>query len=91
MVFAGLAMMAIAVWAFFLGWRHSTLSSSSLFLKTLVAAMPLGVVAIESGWVVTEVGRQPWIIHGVLKTADAVTPMPGLMIRASPHFVREAA
>jgi cytochrome d ubiquinol oxidase subunit I len=80
MVLAGLVMMAIAVWGGFLRWRRTTVSSSSLFLRTLVAATPLGVIAIESGWVVTEVGRQPWIIQGVLKTADAVTPMPGLII-----------
>ena len=80
MVFAGLAMMAIAGWGFYLWWRRSVVSSSSAFLKTLVAATPVGVIAIESGWVVTEVGRQPWIIQGVLKTADAVTPMPGLML-----------
>jgi cytochrome d ubiquinol oxidase subunit I len=40
----------------------------------------MGFVAIEAGWTVTEVGRQPWIIHGVLRTADAVTPMPGLIV-----------
>jgi cytochrome d ubiquinol oxidase subunit I len=37
-------------------------------------------VAIEAGWVVTEVGRQPWIIQGVMRTAEAVTPMPGLVV-----------
>jgi cytochrome bd ubiquinol oxidase subunit I len=78
MVLCGLAMMAIAGWGVYLWWRRSRVSSSSAFLKTLVVAMPLGVIAIESGWVVTEVGRQPWIIQGVLKTADAVTPMQGL-------------
>ena len=40
----------------------------------------MGFLAIEAGWTVTEVGRQPWIIHGVLRTADAVTPMPGLVV-----------
>jgi cytochrome d ubiquinol oxidase subunit I len=80
MVFCGLGMMAIAGWGGYLWWRRSSVSSSSAFLGTLVLAMPLGVVAIESGWVVTEVGRQPWIIQGVLKTADAVTPMPGLLL-----------
>jgi cytochrome bd ubiquinol oxidase subunit I len=80
MVLAGLVMMAIAGWGFYLWWRRSAVSSSSAFLKVLVAATPVGVIAIESGWVVTEVGRQPWIIQGVLKTADAVTPMPGLTI-----------
>ncbi len=40
---------------------------------------PLGFVALEAGWIVTEVGRQPWIIHNVMKTKDAVTPMPGIV------------
>ena len=35
-------------------------------------------MAVEAGWTVTEVGRQPWIIHGVLRTAEAVTPVPGV-------------
>jgi cytochrome d ubiquinol oxidase subunit I len=37
-------------------------------------------VALESGWVVTEVGRQPWIIYGVMRTEEAVTPMHGLIV-----------
>jgi cytochrome d ubiquinol oxidase subunit I len=40
----------------------------------------MGFIAIEAGWTVTEVGRQPWIVYGVLRTADAVTPMPGLVV-----------
>ena len=46
----------------------------------LVVCGPLGFVALEAGWVVTEVGRQPWIARGLLRTADAVTPMPGLAV-----------
>ena len=37
-------------------------------------------MAVEAGWTVTEVGRQPWIVRHVLRTADAVTPMPGLVV-----------
>jgi cytochrome d ubiquinol oxidase subunit I len=40
----------------------------------------MGFVCTEAGWIVTEVGRQPWIIHGLLRTAEAVTPMPGLVV-----------
>ncbi len=40
---------------------------------------PLGFLALEAGWIVTEVGRQPWIIHNVMKTKDAVTPVPGIV------------
>ena len=51
---------------------------SSWLLKLFVLALPLGFIAVEAGWTVTEVGRQPWIIQGVMRTADAVTPMPGI-------------
>ena len=47
-------------------------------MKLFVAAIPTGFIALEAGWVVTEVGRQPWIIQGVMRTKDAVTPMPGI-------------
>lgn len=46
-------------------------------LKLLVFSAPLGFVALEAGWVVTEVGRQPWIIYEIMRTKDAVTPVPG--------------
>ena len=48
------------------------------WLKLLVFATPLGMIAIEAGWIVTEVGRQPWIIYGIVKTKDSLTPMPGI-------------
>jgi cytochrome d ubiquinol oxidase subunit I len=44
-----------------------------------VIATPMGFIAVEAGWTVTEVGRQPWIINGIMRTADAVTPMPGIV------------
>lgn len=47
------------------------------FVRALIASAPLGMVAIEAGWIVTEVGRQPWIIYGIMRTKDAVTPVPG--------------
>lgn len=47
-------------------------------LKLFVLSVPLGYIAIEAGWIVTEVGRQPWIINGIMRTKDAVTPMPGI-------------
>jgi cytochrome d ubiquinol oxidase subunit I len=49
-------------------------------LWALVASGPLAFTALQAGWVVTEVGRQPWVIYGVMRTADAVTPMPGLVV-----------
>lgn len=78
MVGAGFAMTALSLWAGWLLLHYRTIYSSDWFLCALVAASPLGFIAVECGWVVTELGRQPWIIYGVMKTADAVTPMPGL-------------
>ena len=56
------------------------------FLKLLVFCTPLGFIALEAGWTVTEVGRQPWIIYGIMKTKDALTPMPGLIVPIYRHY-----
>jgi cytochrome d ubiquinol oxidase subunit I len=58
-------------------WRREVPTSRPV-LALLVLCAPLGVVALEAGWVVTEVGRQPWIIQGVMRTSEAVTPVQGL-------------
>ena len=50
------------------------------YLIPCVLATPLGFLALEAGWTVTEVGRQPWILYGIIRTAEAVTPMPGLVV-----------
>src|SRR5262249_7525114 len=80
MVAAGAVMALVAIWGAYLAWRRKSLPDSRRFLRAVVAASPFGFVAIEAGWTVTEVGRQPWIIQGVMRTAQAVTPMPGLKI-----------
>jgi len=80
MVAAGFAMLILAAWAGWLWWRRRRLPDDRWLLRALVVAGPLGFIAIEAGWVVTEVGRQPWIIYRVMRTADAVTPMPGLVV-----------
>jgi cytochrome bd ubiquinol oxidase subunit I len=80
MVGCGLAMLALVVWAGVAAWRRRGLPDSTALLRAFVAATPLGFIAIEAGWFVTEFGRQPWVIFGVLRTADAVTPMPGLVV-----------
>ncbi len=80
MVASGMAMTLVALWGAYLVWRRRSLPDSRWFLRAVVASSPLGFVAIEAGWTVTEVGRQPWIIQGVMRTAEAVTPMPGLQI-----------
>jgi cytochrome d ubiquinol oxidase subunit I len=80
MVAAGSAMALVALWGAYLALRRKSLPDSRWFLRAVAAVSPLGFIAIEAGWTVTEVGRQPWIIHGVMRTAQAVTPMPGLKI-----------
>jgi cytochrome d ubiquinol oxidase subunit I len=80
MVGAGMALIAVALWAALQAWRKRGLPDTPWLLRALVASGPLGFVAIEAGWVVTEVGRQPWIIYKVVRTADAVTPMTGLVV-----------
>jgi cytochrome d ubiquinol oxidase subunit I len=78
MVACGMAMMGIALWGGLTYWRKKAVPDGGLFLRAVLLASPLGMVALEAGWVVTEVGRQPWIIHGVLRTSEAVTPVEGL-------------
>lgn len=79
MVGTGMLMMLIAVLYFTALWKRKTWLTSSWLLKLFVMATPLGFIAVEAGWTVTEVGRQPWIINGIMRTADAVTPMPGIV------------
>ncbi|MNX45566.1 putative cytochrome bd menaquinol oxidase subunit I [compost metagenome] len=78
MVGMGMAMVLIAVLYFIALWKKKDWLRSRWLLKLFVIATPLGFIALEAGWTVTEVGRQPWIIRGVMRTADAVTPMPGI-------------
>jgi len=79
MVALGTYMALVALWAGWTAVRKRDLAASRWLLRAIALAAPMGFIAIEAGWTVTEVGRQPWIIHGVLRTADAVTPMPGLV------------
>ena len=78
MVGLGMAMMTISFLYFLALWKKKKWLQSDWLLKLFVAATPLGFIAVEAGWTVTEVGRQPWIIYNVMRTADAVTPMPGI-------------
>lgn len=80
MVALGTLMALISVWGAFLWWRRRKLPDDKWFLRSLVIAAPAGMIAIEAGWTVTEVGRQPWIIYGIMRTSGAVTPMPGLVV-----------
>jgi cytochrome d ubiquinol oxidase subunit I len=62
-----------------LAWRRRrALPRSRWFLRAAVLAGPAAVLALECGWVVTEVGRQPWIVYRVMRVRDAVSDAPGL-------------
>jgi cytochrome d ubiquinol oxidase subunit I len=71
LAFAGVLFLVLSAWRKKLLYRRAWLT----FIALLT---PLGFLAVEAGWTVTEVGRQPWIIYGVMKTKDAVSTMPGL-------------
>jgi cytochrome d ubiquinol oxidase subunit I len=60
--------------------RRRDLPESRWFYRAVVAAGPLSVVALISGWVVTEVGRQPWVVYGVMRTSQAVTGASGIPV-----------
>ena len=74
---------ALALVALTVGWfqlRRRDPGQARWLLAALVVVAPFGFIATEAGWIVTEVGRQPWVVQGLLRTSDAVTPMPGLIV-----------
>ncbi|HEX2114662.1 MAG TPA: cytochrome ubiquinol oxidase subunit I, partial [Alphaproteobacteria bacterium] len=73
MVGIGFAMLAIVVVGWILHFRRR-LFTSAWFLRLCQVTMPLGFIAILAGWVTTEVGRQPWTVYGLMRTAQSVTP-----------------
>jgi cytochrome d ubiquinol oxidase subunit I len=73
MVGLGLLMIAMALWGLLLR-RRGRIFHTPLFLRFVRIMGPAGLVAILAGWITTEVGRQPWVVYGALRTADAVSP-----------------
>jgi cytochrome bd ubiquinol oxidase subunit I len=80
MVALGTAMALVGVWVAIMVARKRDITNKQWLLRTLAVITPFGFIATEAGWTVTEVGRQPWVVQGILKTSDAVTPMPGLVV-----------
>jgi cytochrome d ubiquinol oxidase subunit I len=80
MVGLGTAMAVVSLWTVVVAARRRDVSTQRWLLRALALITPFGFIATEAGWTVTEVGRQPWVVQGVLLTADAVTPMPGLIV-----------
>jgi cytochrome d ubiquinol oxidase subunit I len=84
MVAIAFGALLLVAWYWLAAWRSGR-RGNDLFpgrglLRAVVIAAPLGFVAIEAGWTVTEVGRQPWIIYRFMRTSEAVTPVPGQFV-----------
>jgi cytochrome bd ubiquinol oxidase subunit I len=80
MVGAGTLLALVSLVAGALAWRARGVPTGRRFLAAVAAAGPLGFVALEAGWLVTEWGRQPFTIRDVMRTADAVTPVRNLAV-----------
>jgi cytochrome d ubiquinol oxidase subunit I len=80
MVALGSYMALLSLWVVWHWVRKREFSRTPLLLMGLILGAPCGIIAVEAGWIVTEVGRQPWIVHNLIRTADAVTPVPGLIV-----------
>ena len=76
MVGIGVIMIALGLIGAVL-WLMGRLYTTRWYLRAMIWAAPLGFIAVLAGWFVAEVGRQPWTVYGVLRTADAVSPVPG--------------
>jgi cytochrome bd ubiquinol oxidase subunit I len=80
MVALGTVMAFVSLWTGLVVIRKRSLWARRRLLLALAIIAPFGFIATEAGWTVTEVGRQPWAVQGLVRTADAVTPMPGLVV-----------
>src|SRR5690606_32600675 len=82
MVGLGLLMFALGLLSLWARWRR-TLYNSRLLHRFALIMSPAGFLAVIAGWVTTEVGRQPYVIYGLLRTADAVSPLDAPAVAAS--------
>lgn len=80
MVACGIVLIVAGISGGLLAWKRKGLPTNNWYLRFVTFCTPLGFIAIEAGWTVTEVGRQPWVIYGYMRTAEAVTPMPNLVV-----------
>jgi cytochrome bd ubiquinol oxidase subunit I len=78
MVGIGFGLLALGGWLAWSWWRRRDMPASRWFLRCVAGSGVATVVAMELGWITTEVGRQPWIVYGVMKVAAAVNPEPGI-------------
>jgi cytochrome bd ubiquinol oxidase subunit I len=74
------ALIALGAWLAFAWWRRRDIPRTKWFLRATALSGVASVVALECGWIVTEVGRQPWIVYNVMRTKDAVTQASGVWV-----------
>ena len=91
MVFIGTGFLLLVIWWLFVLWRRRALPKSPWFWRCCSVTGVLAIIALWCGWIVTEVGRQPWIVYGKLRTADAVTNSGGIWITFTIVIVLYAA
>lgn len=80
MVGLGMALLALALWFAVLWWRKRDVSESKWFLRAASASGVGAILTMEAGWIVTEVGRQPWIVYGQMRVADGATTNEGVWV-----------
>jgi cytochrome d ubiquinol oxidase subunit I len=81
------AMIALGLWFAIVWWRRRDIPRTKWFLRAVAVSGLAGVVALECGWIVTEVGRQPWIVYQVMRTSTAVTQSNGVWVTFGVVFV----
>ena len=82
MVGIGFAMLGLGLWSLYLRWK-GTLFSNRVFLNAAMLMTPSGFGAVLFGWFTAEIGRQPYVVYGLLRTADAVSPVSAGAVKAS--------
>jgi cytochrome d ubiquinol oxidase subunit I len=91
MVLIGTGFLLLVIWWLFVLWRRRALPKSPWFWRCCSVTGVLAIIALWCGWIVTEVGRQPWVVYGKLRTADAVTSSGGIWITFAIVIVLYAA
>ena len=83
MVALGTGLLALSAWFAFVWWRKRRLPEGVWFWRFASLSGVGAIVALEAGWVTTELGRQPWVVYGIVRTADAVSKADGIVVTAA--------
>src|SRR5262249_12801920 len=84
-------LIGLGLWLAWAWWRRRDIPRTPWFLRALAVPGVAAVVALEAGWIVTEVGRQPWVVYDVMRTKDAVTGASGVWVTFSAVLVLYSA